>query len=920
MADKEYIIRTKGTVVDDSSVEIRNPQPFDEAILNASRAVEELDRYDDFDSLKIDTYSYKFNGKYGIKNDRTIHINTNDVILAHQKKAATEFLSHLRGFGLLGDCVGSGKTFEAGIVLSELAIREKIKSMLLIVPEQVFTEWVDVIETRFGLGKGVLKVLKEEAYFQDDSQSSLDEIVVGDKVLVRPKASYIVTTENFAKWTEGRLKNVVFDVIVVDEAHHLCIENGAYARSLKLLSILMQSKKLANIPYCILTSATPHSGNLEQMFRLWYFIRCKGGNPPDFDEKEDKDRTREYIEEKKYYMDVVCKGAPTVAEFIENAKEQILEGTEDIRSRYWNDYVGYLIAHEIPLEKYDDLSKGEKRKYRREYLEEHEDINELIRKDIAKEYHEKVMRSIMIRQAKTYNIAKREVQNIYFLPTSLEINLNKKEGFSNICPGAILIQADGDESYYTIESTFKNLKNHINNLEIFKKKNSTRYYSQQFTEANRNNGGAFNKIIVLSSKDSIVEAKCKEFVKIANEFKDERIITFFDYDNKNEEHNWDILNEYITNNAPELKDRIIMSSSNNSKRAIIESFENNPNSILLVCDPAFTEGANFQVCNKLVNFDVTNDPLAMDQRIGRVFRIGQVKNVKVISLAQMNALEGYCLAYFDRIGLLSSTNGDATIIAGSNNEHMKAIKCPACGRVELISESDYEERKLRGTLYCDETSQCRQRNPRGSLMTEINVYEFKCDTCGEILSRAPGDKGYQCFSYSNSDKGKLINEINKRDYGCSKICAIRHCERFRNNEILRKNCKIFNARTDVDITTAVESCIECNIKDECLQKCRVKGNETIEESIAECTFCEHAECEPKPYILKFDKHWTVKCPKNSCGGTLRPIISHTFAAYIKAAYEFNDGGSSFCTNLLNEAKKTSEIRAILSQDEEDSYE
>ena len=81
MAEKEYIIRTKGTVVDDSSVEIRNPQPFDEAILNASRAVEELDRYDDFDSLKIDTYSYKFNGKYGIKNDRTIHINTNDVIL-----------------------------------------------------------------------------------------------------------------------------------------------------------------------------------------------------------------------------------------------------------------------------------------------------------------------------------------------------------------------------------------------------------------------------------------------------------------------------------------------------------------------------------------------------------------------------------------------------------------------------------------------------------------------------------------------------------------------------------------------------------------------------------------------------------------------------------------------------------------------
>ena len=36
----------------------------------------------------------------------------------------------------------------------------------------------------------------------------------------------------------------------------------------------MATKKKANSTYCVLLSATPHSGNLEKMFRLWYFIRC----------------------------------------------------------------------------------------------------------------------------------------------------------------------------------------------------------------------------------------------------------------------------------------------------------------------------------------------------------------------------------------------------------------------------------------------------------------------------------------------------------------------------------------------------------------------------------------------------------------------------------------------------------------------
>ncbi len=58
------------------------------------------------------------------------------------------------------------------------------------------------------------------------------------------------------------------------------------------------------------------------------------------------------------------------------------------------------------------------------------------------------------------------------------------------------------------------------------------------------------------------------------------------------------------------------------------------------------------------------------------------------------------MAYFNSIGLLTSNSGDATIIAGSNNERMVALRCPACGKVALYSKGDYELAKKKNELYC----------------------------------------------------------------------------------------------------------------------------------------------------------------------------------------------------------------------------
>lgn len=283
--------------------------PFSTEIQRLSPLIDELDRYDDFGMLKNDLSNYKMTsstGKYGIKYNKTVHERV-DVINEHQKRAAEDFLKVLRGFGLLADVVGSGKTFEAGVVLSELALRGVIKNMLIVVPEQVLSSWIDVIEMKFGFGKGKLFVANDDLNSIFTQEEEFEILNLNGKRIFRPKKAIIVTYENFVKWKgAGKYSNdVLFDVIVVDEAHHLCEEQGLGANALYLLSSMMALKKSFGTTYCLLLSATPHSGNLANMFRLWYFIRCKGGNPDDFLKEGDDNRSEEYLKEQNYYKNFI---------------------------------------------------------------------------------------------------------------------------------------------------------------------------------------------------------------------------------------------------------------------------------------------------------------------------------------------------------------------------------------------------------------------------------------------------------------------------------------------------------------------------------------------------------------------------------------------------------------------------------------
>ena len=74
-----------------------------------------------------------------------------------------------------------------------------------------------------------------------------------------------------------------------------------------------------------------------------------------------------------------------------------------------------------------------------------------------------------------------------------------------------------------------------------------------------------------------------------------------------------------------------------ARTKIIKEFKENAN--ILISTETGAEGLNFQFCNNLINYDLPWNPMAVEQRIGRLDRIGQKRDMNIFSLATKGTME-----------------------------------------------------------------------------------------------------------------------------------------------------------------------------------------------------------------------------------------------------------------------------------------
>ena len=145
---------------------------------------------------------------------------------------------------LLADAVGLGKTIQAGLILSELRERGWIEHALIVCPAGLRGTWARELRERFNITADVL------------DQASIAERIAALPAGVSPWSGHAVTIASidFVKRPEilSSIDNEPIDLVIADEAHHLApgTDRGAAV-----------SRIAARAPWCVLVSATPHSGD-----------------------------------------------------------------------------------------------------------------------------------------------------------------------------------------------------------------------------------------------------------------------------------------------------------------------------------------------------------------------------------------------------------------------------------------------------------------------------------------------------------------------------------------------------------------------------------------------------------------------------------------------------------------------------------
>jgi len=116
---------------------------------------------------------------------------------------------------------------------------------------------------------------------------------------------------------------------------------------------------------------------------------------------------------------------------------------------------------------------------------------------------------------------------------------------------------------------------------------------------------------------------------------------------------------------------------------------------ILLCTDAAAEGLNFQVCGVLVNYDLPWNPMKVEQRIGRIDRIGQkFPKIRIINLAYKDTVEAdVYFAVGKRIQLFQGLVGKLQPILSTLPKRIEAAVLSAKGskdaeRQRLVADVD----------------------------------------------------------------------------------------------------------------------------------------------------------------------------------------------------------------------------------------
>jgi superfamily II DNA or RNA helicase len=161
----------------------------------------------------------------------------------YQLETAKKVLKYFHGRVLLCDEVGLGKTIEAGMLMKEYLLRGMVKNILILTPAPLVSQWQEEMAQKFD----IVFATTDDPLFSADPDRFW-------------RGSFIIASIHTAKSSKNftRVAGNFYDLVVVDEAHHLKNRNTL---NWKLVNEIKKR-------FIFLLSATPVQNHLIELFNL----------------------------------------------------------------------------------------------------------------------------------------------------------------------------------------------------------------------------------------------------------------------------------------------------------------------------------------------------------------------------------------------------------------------------------------------------------------------------------------------------------------------------------------------------------------------------------------------------------------------------------------------------------------------------
>jgi superfamily II DNA or RNA helicase len=531
--------------------------------------------------IALENKRYRFVSMY----DPLLAINTSKVDpLPHQIEAVYGHILKLpRIRFLIADDPGAGKTIMAGLIIKELKLRQLVTHILIVAPGHLRDQWRRELKERF-----------EETFIVVDR--GIMDSHYGENIWQRE--NQLITSIDFAKQDEiiPAIHATRFDLIIVDEAHKMSAYQ--YGNKTQKSKRYRLGETLSNsTEHLLFLTATPHKGDPEN-FRLFLDLL----EPGFFSNTQ---LLQESIENKENPL------------FIRRIKEDLknFEGEPLFMPRNVAT-VAYELGQESPNEKmlYNELSEYVSTQY-----------NKALQKDKKRN----VAFALVILQ-------RRFASSIYALFMSLDRRRNKlKELLNRVDSLNVPVSNktfDFEESDdYTEEDRWKEEEEMITltaaeNREELEKEIAI--LDDLYSKAKK----------IIDSQEEIKLRELKSTLNdLNNKFLGQKIIIFtesrdtLDYLYKRITHTWGYTAITI-HGGMKLEERI-----DSEKKFKNENFQ------VLIATEAAGEGINLQFCHLMINYDIPWNPNRLEQRMGRIHRYGQTKEVFIYNLVAKDTREGEVL-------------------------------------------------------------------------------------------------------------------------------------------------------------------------------------------------------------------------------------------------------------------------------------